>query len=124
MSHVLFETPYVGKPHTIGTSEAIYQNHLLVGETIHYEFKGIRDGCIITDKRLMVISVQGLTGRKKALISIPWKSITAFSIESSGTLDLDSELKLSGMGYGVVKLSFAKGTDLNPIIQFITSKVL
>ncbi|MYD91549.1 MAG: hypothetical protein F4Y08_14665 [Caldilineaceae bacterium SB0662_bin_9] len=40
---------------------------------------------------MIVIDPQGVRGKKVAINSIPWKSVTAFSRENAGTLDLDTE---------------------------------
>ena len=55
------------------------------GEVVKMEFKGMRDALVFTDQRLMVIDPQGLRGKKVAVSSIPWRSVSAFSLENSGT---------------------------------------
>lgn len=57
-------------------------------------FKLIRDTFIFTNKRLILISVQGLTGSKVEYKSIVYKSISRFSVETAGTFELDAELKI------------------------------
>jgi hypothetical protein len=54
----------------------------------------IRDFFIFTDKRLILVDKQGMTGHKVDYHSIPYKSITHFSIETAGHFDLDAELKI------------------------------
>lgn len=54
----------------------------------------IRDFFIFTDRRLILVDKQGLTGHKVDYHSIPYKSITHFSIETAGHFDLDAELKI------------------------------
>ncbi len=63
-------------------------------ETVDKAYKLIRDLFIFTNKRLILVDKQGLTGRKVELHSIPYKSITHFSIETAGNFDLDAELKI------------------------------
>ncbi|MET0336107.1 MAG: PH domain-containing protein [Rhizobacter sp.] len=67
---------------------------LAPGEKIEHAYQLIRDYFVFTDKRLVLVNKQGLTGSKSAYHSIPYKSITHFSIETGGTLDLDAELKI------------------------------
>ncbi len=67
---------------------------LTEGEVIEIGFKVIRDVFIFTNKRLLLVDKQGLTGRKKEYLSLLYKSITRFSIETAGTFDLDAELKI------------------------------
>lgn len=63
-------------------------------EKIEKAYKLIRDLFIFTDKRLILVDKQGLTGKKVEYHSIPYKSITHFSIETAGSFDLDAELKI------------------------------
>lgn len=92
------------------------------GENIEKAYKLIRDTIIFTDKRLIMIDVQGATGKKIEYHSIPYRSITHFSIESTGHFDLDSELKIwiSGTAEPIEK-QFTKGVDIYEI-QTILAK--
>ena len=67
---------------------------LVPGETLEKAFKILRDVLVFTSKRLIVVDKQGLTGSKVEYLSIPYKSITRFSKESGGMLDLDAELNI------------------------------
>ena len=49
---------------------------------------------MFTDKRFVLVNKQGMTGSKVEYHSIPYKSISHFSIETGGTFDLDAELKI------------------------------
>ena len=63
-------------------------------EVVEAAFKLVRDVVLFTDKRLIFVDKQGLTGRKTEYLSIPYRSIVRFSIESAGHFDLDAELKI------------------------------
>ncbi|WPC40249.1 PH domain-containing protein [Clostridium sp. JS66] len=69
-------------------------NILASTEIIEKAYKLIRDMFIFTNKRLILVDRQGVTGKKVEYHSIPYKSITHFSIETSGHFDLDAELKI------------------------------
>jgi hypothetical protein len=71
-----------------------YGKLLAEGEEIELGFKLIRDTFIFTSKRLILIEVQGLTGSKVEYLSISYKSISRFSVETAGTFELDAELKI------------------------------
>ena len=71
-----------------------YAQLLAEGETIEVGFAVFRDTFIFTDKRLIIVDVQGMTGKKIEYLSIPYSKITKFSIETSGRFDLDAELKI------------------------------
>ncbi len=119
----LFDKKFIGDPVLIGTSRDRYDGLLMAGEVVRMEFKGIRDAMLFTDLRMVVIDPQGIRGKKVAIASIPWKSISAFSVENSGTFDLDAELKVCGSGFGVCEVMFTKGTDVEGVNAFITEKV-
>ncbi|WP_132053105.1 PH domain-containing protein [Pseudocnuella soli] len=71
-----------------------YGNLLTESEAIEIGFKIFRDVFIFTNKRLILVDKQGLTGRKIEYLSVLYKSISRFSIETSGNFDLDAELKI------------------------------
>jgi hypothetical protein len=80
----------------VNTAEAQkeFANILAKSENIEKAYKLIRDMFIFTNKRLILIDKQGLTGKKMDYHSIPYKSVTHFSIETAGNFDLDAELKI------------------------------
>ena len=119
----LFEKKFIGNPVEIGTSKERYQDFLMDGEEVRMEFKGIRDALVFTDIRMIVVDPQGLRGRKVSVASIPWKSVSAFSLENSGTFDLDAELKVCGSGFGICELQFTKGTDVKAVNKFVNTRI-
>jgi hypothetical protein len=86
---------------------------LVPGETVGRGFKVFRDMFIFTDQRLIMIDKQGLTGSKVSYHSVLYRNITQFSVETAGSFDADSELKIwvSGSGMPITK-EFKKGTDV------------
>ncbi|KIP21145.1 hypothetical protein JV16_01639 [Anoxybacillus ayderensis] len=63
-------------------------------EKIELAFKLVRDLIVFTNTRLILIDKQGMTGKKVEYLSVPYKSISRFSIETAGHFDLDAELKI------------------------------
>ena len=51
------------------------------GEQVHAAYQLVRDVFIFTDRRLILVDKQGVTGRKVQYHSVPYKSITHFSVE-------------------------------------------
>ena len=94
------------------------------GEEIIQSFRGIRDGVVFTTKRIFAINVQGLTGKKKDFTSLPYSKIQAFSVETAGVLDLDSELDLWFSGMGNVRFEFVARADVARICKMISERVL
>jgi len=69
---------------------------MIQGESIVSAYKALRDFVVFTNKRLIAVNVQGMSGKKRDFTSLPYSKIQAFSIETAGTFDLDSELDLFG----------------------------
>lgn len=103
-----------------------YGNLLIEGETIELGFKLIRDTFIFTSKRLILIDKQGITGSKIEYKSILYKSISRFSVETSGTFDLDAELKIwvsSELNPSIVK-QFNKSVNVYDVQKVLAFHVL
>ena len=71
-----------------------YVDMLTENEEIELGFQLIRDTFIFTNFRLILVDVQGLTGKKTEYMSVLYGEISRFSIETAGHLDLDAELKI------------------------------
>ncbi len=67
---------------------------LLPGEQVELAFALVRDLIVFTEKRLILVDKQGMTGKKSAYKSLPYRSISRFTVETSGHFDLDAELKI------------------------------
>ena len=93
-------------------------------EQIIASFKTIRDGVVFTNKRIFAINVQGLTGKKIDFTSLPYSKIQAFSVETAGVLDLDSELELWFSSLGRVRFEFTAGADVARICSVISQYAL
>ncbi|MFC0005040.1 PH domain-containing protein [Micromonospora siamensis] len=87
-------------------------------------FKAARDFVVFTDKRLIAVNVQGITGKKRDFTSLPYSRIQAFSVETAGTFDLDAELDLWFSGLGKVRLEFKGSSDIRQLGQLVASYVL
>lgn len=97
---------------------------LLDDEQIVDSYKSMRDGVVFTNKRIIAVNVQGLTGSKKDFTTLPYKNIVAFSVETSGTFDLDSELEIYFSAVGQVKFEFTGKTSMVEISKCISSYLL
>lgn len=97
---------------------------LIPGEGIIGAYKTMRDYVVFTDKRIISVNVQGVTGKKKDFSSLPYSKIQVFSIETAGVLDLDSELEMYFSGLGKVKFEFSGSSDIIKIGQQIGTFIL
>lgn len=102
----------------------IIEDLFLNDEEVIGAYQSIRDGVVFTNKRIIAINVQGLTGKKKDFTSIPYSKITTFSIETAGVFDLDAELEIYLSGVGKVKFEFTGSTDVKKICKMISEYTL
>ncbi|WP_079708336.1 PH domain-containing protein [Paraliobacillus ryukyuensis] len=100
-----------------------YSQLLVDGEEVSVAFKVIRDLFIFTDKRLILVDKQGLTGKKTQFHSILYKSISHFSVETAGHFDLDAELKIwiSGNLEPLVSKNFKKDSNIYDIQKVLAA---
>ena len=97
---------------------------LITSEQVLSAYKGIRDYVVFTDKRVISVNVQGMTGKKKDFSSLPYSKISAFSVETAGILDMDSELEMYFSGLGKVKFEFSGQSNIVQIGQIIANYTL
>lgn len=97
---------------------------LLPDETVIDAYSSMRDGVVFTSKRIIALNVQGLTGSKKDYTSMPYKNIVAYSVETSGTFDLDSELEIYFSALGRVRFEFSGATEIVEISKHISQHAL
>lgn len=83
-------------------------------ENVIQAYKWVRDLMIFTEFRLIMIDIQGPTGKKVEYHSIPYRSIRHFSVESAGHFDFDAALKIwvSGMGQEPLVKTFSSDADV------------
>lgn len=94
------------------------------GEEIISAFETIRDQVVFSNKRIFVVNVQGITGKKRAYISYPYSKIQYFGVETAGVLDIDSELFLAFNDGRSLSFDFKTSVDIMGISKVISSYVL
>lgn len=97
---------------------------LIDGEEPIAAFQTVRDGLVFTNMRVIAINIQGVTGKRRDFTSLPYKRIQAFSIETSGVFDIDSELELWFSGLGKVRFEFTSRADTAGLCRIIASYAL
>jgi hypothetical protein len=98
---------------------------LATGEQIEKAYQLIRDLFIFTNKRLVLVDKQGITGNKVEYHSLPYKNITHFSVETAGHFDLDAELKIWISGSPVpIQKQFNKKLNIYQVQSVLAEYVL
>ena len=98
---------------------------LLPDEKVELAFRLIRDFFAFTEKRLIIVEIQGVTGRKVDYLTIPYRSVTRYSLETAGTFDMDAELKIWISGDSTpIERTVGKGTAIAGIQLALAAGVL
>lgn len=105
--------------------EGDFARVLAGGERIEKAYQLIRDLFIFTNKRLILVDKQGLTGNKVEYHSLPYRSITHFSVETAGHFDLDAELKVWISGNPIpIQKRFNKQLNIYDVQSVLAGYVL
>jgi len=97
---------------------------IVPGEEVLDSYKSMRDGIVFTSMRIIIINVQGLTGKKVDYTSIPYKRINVYSIETAGTFDMDAELDIFVSGVGKLRFEFRGRSDIREISKHISQSII
>lgn len=97
---------------------------LVEDEEIIAAFKTVRDKVIFTNKRVIAINAQGITGKKVAYTSIPYAKIQTYAIETVGNFDLDSELDLWISTVGKIHFEISGKYDIRELNKVISNHIL
>ena len=117
----------LGNAHAVDVNDIAkdYLQLLAPGEKPLRGYKLVRDVFIFTDKRLLMIDKQGLTGRKIDYHSIPYRSISHYSVETAGHFDLDAELKIWISGSPIpIQKRFNKHLNIYQVQSILAGYVL
>lgn len=102
-----------------------FQQILAPNEQVEHVYQLIRDYFVFTDKRLVLVDKQGMTGSKVEYHSIPYRNIIRFSIETAGTFDMDAELRIWLSGDPVpLKKQFNKKLSIYEVQSVLAAYVL
>lgn len=120
-----FENGSIIKLHRDNTMRMRDVEELLIdGENVIGSFTSVRDYVVFTNKRIIAVNKQGVTGTRMDYTSLPFSRVVVFSIETAGTLGYDSELQLYFPNVGKVCFEFTGMSDIMEIGQAISAYVL
>ena len=89
-------------------------------------FQTVRDQLVFTNKRIISIDVQGITGKRKSYGSMPYSKIQYFEIQTPGFVEIfpDSELFIMFTNGFTAKFEFKGSVDIGYLGRIISSYVL
>ena len=97
---------------------------LVNGENMVMAFQTVRDQVIFTDKRIFVVNVQGITGKRTSYFSYPYSKVQYFGIETAGVLDIDSELVFAFSNGARLQFDFKSKVDIRKISMMVSNYIL
>ena len=99
---------------------------LVESEKIVAAFKTVRDQLVFTNKRIVSIDVQGLTGKRKSFSSLPYSKIQFFSVQTQGFAEIfpDSELYIMFSNGYTAKFEFKGNVDIGAIGRMLSNYIL
>lgn len=114
------------KPISVDAVRSEVSGLLVDGEEVVMAFQTIRDQLLFTNKRIISIDVQGLTGKRKSFSSMPYSKIQYFSIQTPGFAEAfpDSELFIMFSNTFTAKFEFKESVDIGKIGRMISEYVL
>lgn len=121
---------FTGEPKKTGSTEtkkfhSEYGKMLADGEIIEVGIIVLRDTFLFSNKRLILVEIQGISGKQIEYLSIPYNKITKFSIQTGGSFDLDAELKLwIGSDSIPIEKKFNKDVNIYEVQKVLASHVL
>jgi hypothetical protein len=104
--------------------EETLKHALADDEDVEKAFKLVRDLIIFTNRRMIMVDKQGMTGAKTDYHSVPYRAITHFAVESAGHFDLEAELKIwiSGSPKPIQK-TFSRGQTIFEVQKALATYV-
>ena len=114
------------KPIRVDAVKGEVNGLLIGGEEVVMAFQTVRDQLIFTNKRIIAVDVQGITGKRKSFSTMPYSKIQYFSIQTPGFAELvsDSELYLMFSNGFTAKFEFRGSVDIGALGRTISTYVL
>ena len=99
---------------------------LIEGEAPVMAFQTVRDQLVFTNKRIISIDVQGLTGKRKSYGSMSYSKIQYFAIQTPGFMEIfpDSELYIMFTNGYTATFDFKGNVDIGFLGRMISTFVL
>lgn len=114
------------KPISVDAVREEVNGLLIEGEKVEMAFQTVRDQLIFTNKRIVSVDVQGITGKRKSFSTMPYSKIQYFSIQTPGFAEIipDSELFIMFSNTFTAKFEFKGNVDIGKIGRMISAYVL
>lgn len=114
------------KPISVDSVRREVEGLLIGGEVVAAAFQTVRDQLIFTNKRIIAIDVQGITGKRKSYTTMPYSKVQFFTIQTPGFMELfpDSELQIMFSNGFTATFEIKGQVDIGQIGRMISEFVL
>lgn len=99
---------------------------LVEGEELIGAYKTIRDQVVFTNKRVITIDVQGITGKRKDFSTLPYSKLQYFSVQTPGFAEVipDCEMELFFTNGFKAKFEFKGNCNIIQLGKILSAYVL
>ena len=95
---------------------------LFAGERVQCCYATLRDYAVFTDKRVIIRDIQGITGTKVSSLTIPYKAMKMYSVETSGIIGVDADITI-WTSVGNINLHLSRNIDTNELCALIAKEI-
>ena len=88
-------------------------------EYISMGFSSLTYNLVFTSKRIIIMNAKVITKKKKEFTSIPYSSISYYSIDTEGFLKNSTGLEIFVKDLGLLRIQFNSETDIKEIGKLI-----
>lgn len=106
------------------TYSDLLEPYLAPGEDILLTFQALRDGIVLTERRIITVDIENMTGKKKDITFLPYSIVQAFALETEGTIDPDTQITIWFRSLGHLRFSFASSSDAREVARILSTKTL
>ena len=107
----------------VNEEKGLFDMFMSTDEQVLLSYKHTRDRVIFTSKKIIAYDVKGFSGTKKEFKFFPYNKISSFSVETAGSFDMDSDMKIWVSGVGVFAIKFGLKIDIKEIGVLLASKI-
>ena len=120
-----YDTQYLNlKELEISKVRSEVKDLLVDGESIECAFHTVRDQVLFTNKRIIIINVTGIVGKRIIYLSYPYSRIQYFGIETAGVFDIDSEMVFAFTNGSMLQFDFKARVDIRAISKLVSKYVM
>ena len=97
---------------------------MLEEENVLAVYKNLHDFCVFTNHRIITVTWQDVSGKKKFYTSLPYSKAEYFSVGAIDSMENESELCIYFKGIELVRFEFIGSSNLPEICEILSTFTL